>query len=141
MWTLKTAKKQAKKLSKLLCSDQYVDALKALFGNQPSHWRDADSPRRRRRYALNAFTRMRYCWSDGSMDFSFNRQPAAKPMGLSAWYNVPYRVNIDETIVFGHWAAHPALAPPHVMPIDRGSAYGGSLVAFAVEDKRCIWVS
>ena len=141
MWTLKTAKKQADKLANHLRSDQYIDFLSVMFSNKPSHWRDADTPRRRRRFALNAFTRMRYCWSDGSIDFSFNQQPAARPQGLSAWYNVPNRSPIDETIVFGHWAAHPAFAPPRIMPIDRGAVYGGSLVAYSIDDKRCIWVS
>ena len=73
------------------------------------------------------------------MDLSFNQQPSARPKGLSAWYNVPNRVSIDETIVFGHWAAHPAIAPPGIMPIDRGRVYGGSLVAYNVEEQRCVW--
>ena len=140
MWDLKTAKKQADKLTKLLSSDQYRDFLRIMFDNQPNHWRDADTPKRRRRFAVSALTRMRYCWSDGSMDFSFNRQPAARPKGLSAWYNVPNRTPIDETIVFGHWAAHPAIAPSQIMPIDRGCVYGGKLVAYSIEEKRCIWV-
>ncbi len=140
MWSLKTAKKQAKKLEAVLRSDDVDSCMPLLFGNGPEHWRDADSSRRRRRFALNALTRMRYCWSDGSLDFSFNVQPAARPQGLSAWYNTPNRVPIDETIVFGHWAAHPAIAPPRIIPLDRGCVYGGSLVAYIVEQQRCVWV-
>ncbi len=141
MWNLKTAKKQANKLAKKMRSDDYVELLHALFGNRPEHWHDADTPRRRRRFAANALTRMRYCWSDGSLDFTFNAQPAARPQGLYAWYNVPNRQPIEETIVFGHWAAHPAIAPPGIMPIDRGRVYGGSLVAYWVEEQRCVWVN
>jgi len=111
MWSLETAKKQANKLTKILRSDRYTDFLADIFGNEPTHWRDADTKKKRRRFAMNAFTRMRYCFSDGSIDFSFNGQPAAKPPDLSAWYNVLNRENIDEVIVFGHWAAHPAIAP------------------------------
>lgn len=140
MWSLKTAKKQAKKLQRLLSSDDIGDSLPALFGNRPEHWRDADTPRRRRRFAANALTRMRYCWSDGSLDYSFNVQPAARPQGLTAWYNTPQRVPIKETIVFGHWAAHPAMAPPGIVPLDRGCVYGGSLAAYIVEERRCVWV-
>jgi len=141
MWTLKKAVKQAKKIEKRLRSDDCAEFLGSIFSSRPDHWRNADTPRRRRRFAVNALTRMRYCWSDGAMDFTYNGQPSNRPAGLCAWYEVPNRVPIDETIVFGHWAAHPAIAPNGIMPIDRGRVYGGSLVAYCVEEKRCIWES
>jgi len=134
-WTLNTAKKQARKIEKVLRADDYRNFLAQTFGNRPEHWRDADNPRRRRRFAVNALTRMRYCWSDGSLDFTFNAQPANRPEGLSPWYATPYRKPIAETIVFGHWSAHPAIAPPGIMPIDRGCVYGGCLVAYELEGR------
>ncbi len=140
MWDLKTAKKQSKKLRKSLSVENPKSILSTLFSPAPSHWRDADTPRRRRKFSAQALTRMRYCWADGSMDFTFNRQPAARPTGLEPWYRVPNRVPIDATIVFGHWAAHPAMAPPGIVPIDRGCVYGGCLVAYLPEEGRCVWV-
>jgi len=140
MWDLKTAKKQAKKAHKKLASDQVVKFLTNVYSKSPDHWRNADTPKRRRNFATNALTRMRYCWSDASLDFVFNGSPNARPQGLAAWYNVPNRVPIDETIVFGHWAAHPAIAPEGIVPTDRGCVYGGSLVAYCLEEKRSIWV-
>jgi len=141
VWDLATAKKQAKKLQKILRSDSYIDFLAVMYGNPPEHWRDADTPQRRRRYTVNALTRMRYCWSDGAMDFTFNGQPTHRPAGLSAWYNTPGRINIEQDIIFGHWSAHPAIAPSGIIPTDRGCVYGGCLVAYVLEEKRSVWVS
>jgi len=141
VWSLSTAKKQAKKLQKILRSNNYKDFLAVMYGNPPEHWRDADTPQRRRRYTVNALTRMRYCWSDGSLDFSFNGQPLHRPTGLSAWHSTPGRVKIEQQIIFGHWSAHPAVASHNIMPIDRGCVYGGSLVAYLLEEKRCVWVN
>jgi len=140
-WNLKRAKKQAAKLQDELRGKDYRQFLKAVFSNTPDHWRDADTPLRRRRYSANALTRMRYCWIDGSLDFTYSGQPSNRPSGLSAWYDVPCREPITEQIVFGHWAAHPAIAPAGIVPIDRGCVYGGQLVAYVLEEKRCVWVN
>lgn len=141
VWDLKTAKKQAKKAHKRLASDDPVDFLSNVFSKSPDHWGNAHTAKRKRNYTVNALTRMRYCWSDGSMDFTFNGSPKARPQGLSAWYKAPNRIPISETIVFGHWAAHPAIAPQGIVPTDRGCVYGGSLVAYHLEEKRSIWVN
>ena len=140
MWDLKTAKKQAKKAQKRLASENPSEFLKQIYSKSPDHWRNADTPKRRRVFTTQAFTRMRYCWSDGSLDFAFNGSPHARPNGLTPWYRVPYRTRIDETIVFGHWAAHPAMAPPGLVPTDRGCVYGGSLVAYHLEEECSVWV-
>lgn len=140
MWDLKTAKKQAKKSHKRLASDNPTKFLTTVYAKSLNHWRVADTPKRRRNFATNALTRMRYCWSDGSLDFAYNGAPNARPNGLSAWYQVPNRTPISETIIFGHWAAHPAIAPQGIVPTDRGCVYGGSLVAYDLEARRSIWV-
>ncbi len=132
-WTLKTAKKMANELEAHFRDEHYVEHLERLFGNKPEKWSNKLGARRRRRFALNVFTRMRYCSAKGTLDFSFNGAPAKAPKGLMPWYEVPKRKVIQRRILFGHWSSHPAFALSNVVPLDRGCVWGRYLTAVALE--------
>ena len=60
----------------------------------------------RRRYTINALTRMRYCDRRGRLDLSYSGAPGTQPKGLIPWFDVPDRRGCQRAhIVFGHWAA------------------------------------
>jgi len=42
--------------------------------------------------------------------------PCEAPSHLLPWYAVPGRRKWDKPVVFGHWSAHPAMAPPGIIP-------------------------
>ena len=139
-WSLKRAQKLADELHQVL-TEELEDFLTYMYGNTPAQWSKHLSTRKRRRFAINAFTRMRYCHSDGSLDFKFSGPPSAASGKIRPWYALPSRKPIKTRIVFGHWSSHPGMSPNHVLPTDRGCVWGGSLNAFAIETEQNYCVS
>lgn len=138
-WSLKRAQKLADELHRVL-SNNLKSFLGYMYGNSPARWSKDLPLRDRHRFAINAFTRMRYCHTDGTLDFSFNGPPARAPEALRPWYRLPPRKPMDMNIVFGHWSSHPAICKPGIIPTDRGCVWGGDLVAYALETRTSHWV-
>ena len=132
-WDLDLAKTMALDVEKALRSSKYVEFLQRMYGNKPAKWSKKLGKHRRRRFAINAFTRMRFCTKKGELDFTLTCAPARAPKGLVPWYAVPNRKPIDGRILFGHWSSHPGFAVSNVVPLDRGAVWGGSLAALALE--------
>lgn len=132
-WDFALAKTLAAEVEKALRSDKYVAHLERMYGNKPTKWSDELGKHHRRRFALNTFTRMRFCTKKGELDFSETCPPHKAPQHLLPWYAVPNRKPIEGRILFGHWSAHPAFAVSNVIPLDRGAVWGGSLAALALE--------
>jgi len=132
-WDLLQARIMAVEVETALRSDKYVAFLQRMYGNKPAKWSKKLGKHRRRRFAINAFTRMRYCTRKGELDFSQTCAPSKAPKSLVPWYAVPDRKRIDGRILFGHWSSHPAFAVSNVVPLDRGAVWGGSLAALALE--------
>lgn len=132
-WDLTLAKTLAAEVEKVLRSDKYVDLLHRMYGNEPAKWSHKLGKHHRRRFAVNTFTRMRFCTRKGELDFSETCAPHNAPKNLMPWYAVPKRTVIEGRILFGHWSSHPAFAVSNVVPLDRGAVWGGSLVALALE--------
>lgn len=132
-WDLALAQAMAAEVEQALRSPNYVDFLERMYGNKPTKWSTKLGKHRRRRFAVNAFTRMRLCTRKGELDFSHTCAPSKAPKDLMPWYNVPARKPIAGRIVFGHWSSHPAFAVSNVVPLDRGAVWGGSLAALALE--------
>jgi len=134
LWTLETAHTLADEIQQLLPDDAFIDFLPYMYGNEPAAWHDVSSDNERWRFVINAFTRMRYCQSDGSLEFSSNGPPATASDTLMPWYQVPNRVSLATTVVFGHWSSHPGIAPACIIPTDRGCVWGGPQTAYHLED-------
>lgn len=132
-WNLALAKTMASEVEKALRSDKYADFLTLMYGNKPTKWSAKLGKHRRRRFAVNAFTRMRLCTRKGELDLTYTCAPAKAPKNLMPWYDVPNRKPIEGRILFGHWSSHPAFAVSNVVPLDRGAVWGGSLAALALE--------
>ncbi len=123
-WSLKRATRLAKKVQKALVKDP--DKLFAtMYGNTPANWSKGLEKEARNRFAINVFTRMRYCQLDGSLDFDFNGSPASAPEHLLPWYALPDRKKLPTRVIFGHWSSHPSMSPSHLKPTDRGCVWGG----------------
>lgn len=138
-WSLKRATRLANKLHKALVNKP-DELFENMYGNTPAYWSRALKKQTRNRFAINVFTRMRYCHLDGALDFEFNGSPAKAPVHLRPWYAVPDRKPLGSRVIFGHWSGHPSMSPAHVMPTDRGCVWGGCLSAYAIEKGESIWV-
>lgn len=83
--------------------DRFLNFLNDMYGDQPDRWDDTLTGIERWRYITNAFTRMRFCGSDGRLEFKHKSSTAAAPPGMKPWFEWPVRR--EHTVLFGHWAA------------------------------------
>ena len=139
-WTIEEALGRAAELSRTLRAPDHPRLLERVYGNAPAKWRDSLTGFERLRFIANAFTRMRYCRADGTLDFSETRPPGDQDPSLTPWFTLR-DAGADRTrIVFGHWATlqlRDALPRSlHVRHVDTACVWGGSLTALRLEDDR-----
>jgi bis(5'-nucleosyl)-tetraphosphatase (symmetrical) len=136
-WDVAFAKQLGREVEMALQGDAPGAFLQHMFGDQPSGWDNQLTGADRLRCIVNYLTRMRYCYADGRLELSYKGMISDKPQTLIPWFDVPTRVNKEDKIVFGHWAALGGKADvPNVYPIDTGCAWGRQLTALRLEDEQ-----
>ena len=133
LWDIRKAMLLAAEVEAVLRGPDHLDFLHALPGKCEEKWHDDLEGIERLRFITAAFTRMRYCKGDGSLEFDFKGPPDESPEHLYPWYLLPDRVDVDDHLYFGHWASHGNSPVDTVVPLDFGCVWGGDLVAIAVE--------
>jgi bis(5'-nucleosyl)-tetraphosphatase (symmetrical) len=133
VWSVPEARTQAREIEALLRGPRWRAALRVMYGNEPSAWSRKLDREERRRYTINALTRMRYCDRRGKLDLSHSGPPGSQPKGLLPWFDVPKRRSANVHIVFGHWAALGLLRRDDVTALDTGCGWGNSLTAVRLD--------
>lgn len=133
-WTLQQAIDCAREVETVLQGPLFEKFLEKMYGDHPNRWDPALSEWERWRYAVNCFTRIRFCQSDGSLDFKLKGGPGTQPDGYYPWYQLSQRSSQNEAIVFGHWSTLGYLVENGVHAIDSGCLWGGNLTALRLED-------
>ncbi|MBD1555503.1 symmetrical bis(5'-nucleosyl)-tetraphosphatase [Vibrio sp. S9_S30] len=137
LWNLHTARKEAREVESVLQSDKWIWLLENMYDNQPERWDPTLQGIERYRYAINAFTRMRFVHSDGSLDMACKLPPSDISDGsLMPWFEFPNKENIEKTILFGHWAALEGVIQDKVIGLDTGCVWGGELTMIRWEDRK-----
>ncbi len=137
-WDTPLAEQLANEVEVKLQSDDYLTLLQHMYGNQPSHWDPLLAGFDRTRFIINAFTRMRYCYPDGSLDFSNKLDPeATKNVNLHPWFEVEVEHKDQTPIIFGHWAALMGkTGKEHIIGLDTGCVWGNTMTMLRWEDKQ-----
>ena len=87
-WPLAEALARAAEVHEALAGPDWRNALQAMYGNEPSVWSSGLDPADRRRFTINALTRMRYVDAAGRLDFRHNGPPGTQPPELRPWYEM-----------------------------------------------------
>jgi bis(5'-nucleosyl)-tetraphosphatase (symmetrical) len=132
-WTVAQARTEARAVETLLRGRRWRHALKEMYGGEPSAWSPKLRGADRRRYTINALTRMRYCDRRGRLDLSYSGAPGTQPKGLVPWFDVAERRAAWVNIVFGHWAALGLLRRSDVTALDTGCVWGNHLTAVRLD--------
>jgi len=133
VWNVQQARAAAREVEALLRGRQWRYALRSMYGNKPAAWSKKLDGEERRRFTINALTRMRYCDRRGRLDLTYSGPPGTQPKGLTPWFDVPNRRAAGTHVVFGHWAALGLLRRADVTAIDTGCAWGNSLTAVRLD--------
>ena len=139
-WTIAQALALAHEVETALRGPNYLNFLAHMYGNQPDRWHDDLRGWDRLRLITNAFTRLRICTVEGTMEFSHKGELADVPAGFIPWYEVPGRLSADETIVCGHWSAQGLRIKSKLLALDTGCLWGRCLSAVRLEDRRLFQV-
>lgn len=130
----------AHEVEQQLRSDNWVDFLRTIYGNEPARWDDDLQGAARLRCIVNALTRLRYCTLDGEMEFTTKESPGIPPVGYVPWFMVPGRKTANLTVVFGHWSTLGLTMQPNVIGLDTGCVWGGKLTAVRLSDRKLLQV-
>lgn len=134
-WDLATARYCAREVEDLLRSDQGNWLLCHMYGNDPARWDPRLTGLPRWRYIINAFTRMRFCTADGSLDFHSKVSPKQPHPGLTPWFEQRQADHNEPDLIFGHWAALMGqCSQPRVHALDTGCVWGNQLTMWRWDD-------
>lgn len=136
-WNLEQARAAAKEIEEVLSSAQWRWLLTNMYDNKPDLWDDNLAGIERYRYIINAYTRMRFCFNDMSLDMECKLPPnELNDDKLMPWFKLPQRVAFEKPILFGHWAALEGYSGEDVIGLDTGCVWGGHLTMIRWEDKQ-----
>ena len=138
-WTLTDAIEQAAFVESKLAGSERNKWLSLMYGEQPNSWLEAITDIERFRYSINALTRMRYCFSDGSLEFVQKDSPEDNQITeIRPWYELSKTIN-HTPWVFGHWASLMGkCAHTNVYALDTGCVWGQRLTLLRWHDKKTI---
>jgi bis(5'-nucleosyl)-tetraphosphatase (symmetrical) len=105
-----------------------------MYGDTPTQWHDGLTGAARLRVIVNALTRLRFCSTDGTMEFTSKDNLDAIPAGYLPWFDVPGRATADVTVAFGHWSTLGWLNRPDALALDGGCVWGGCLNALRLDE-------
>lgn len=132
-WDLVEAQRLAREAEAALQGAHADSFLANMYGDLPDHWRENLAGHERLRVIVNAFTRLRYCDSEGKVELSFKGAPGGQPPGLVPWFQAPHRRSGAEHVVFGHWSTLGVYQDHGVLGLDGGCLWGRELCGARLE--------
>ncbi len=125
VWMDKQARQLAREVEAVLADPKTrYRFFEAMYGNKPHTWVDDLTGDDRLRYIVNAYTRMRFCNAEGTLEFKTKTGPDEAPMDMKPWFTWP--VKRKHRLVFGHWAS--LMGETHsddFLGLDTGYVWGG----------------
>lgn len=138
LWTLQDALVRSAEVEAVLRDDKKViKFLDHMYSNDTVNWSEFLKGHERRRVITNYLTRMRFCKTDGTIEFNSKEGLSSAPIGFMPWFDVPNRKMQGQDILFGHWAALEGHCDePHVYALDTGCVWGSCLTMMDADTKQ-----
>jgi bis(5'-nucleosyl)-tetraphosphatase (symmetrical) len=130
----------AQEIETQLRGDNWLDLVHSMYGNHPANWRDDLTGAERTRCIINGLTRIRFCHTDGGMDFDLKEAAEKAPEHLLPWFDLPSRKTQNCTLVFGHWSTLGLVLRDDLISLDTGCVWGGQLTAVRLVDRLVLQV-
>ncbi|MFT5082895.1 MAG: bis(5'-nucleosyl)-tetraphosphatase (symmetrical) [Lentisphaeria bacterium] len=135
IWNIEQALKYSNEIERVLQSEQAASFFKAMYGNEPTKWRDDLSGMPRLRLITNYFTRMRFCTAQGKLELTTKTDLVLPPKGYKAWFEHKNHRCKPEKLLFGHWASLMGETnTDNFIGLDTGCVWGGALTMMRLED-------
>ncbi|WP_343188306.1 symmetrical bis(5'-nucleosyl)-tetraphosphatase [Buchnera aphidicola (Ceratoglyphina bambusae)] len=136
-----TVKLYAKKIEKILRSDDYEKILELLtmMHNNICIWNKNLSINEKLKFAINSFTRMRYCFSKTkNLDLEYKVfPPEISKNHLIPWFLIKNKIPKDFFLIFGHWSSlNGRCLVDKFYALDTGCCKGNKLTLLRWKDKK-----
>ncbi len=138
-WTAQQTLDYAHEVEMMLQGPDFIEFLRAMYGNQPQKWSTQLTGMDRLRCIVNVLTRLRFCTASDEMEFDSKEGLNKTPPGFAPWYSHP-RLTQSDTVVFGHWSALGLVMQPNLIGLDSGCVWGGKLTALRLSDRHIIQI-
>jgi bis(5'-nucleosyl)-tetraphosphatase (symmetrical) len=132
-WSVDDAVALAHEVETIIGGSGSTEFFAHMYGNAPDCWTDTLSGWERWRLIVNGFTRVRFCYADGRMDFAFKGPPGSQANALLPWFQIQCRRSRGQRIVFGHWSALGRWQSDGVIGVDTGCLWGRQLTAVRLD--------
>lgn len=138
-WDIPLAYKCAQEVEAVLKNrEEAINFLKNMYSDKPNLWSEELTGLDRWRYITNAFTRIRFCYPDLSLEFNQKSTPSdGLKECLYPWFELrttPFDSHNRATIVFGHWAALSGeCSCPYAKNLDTGCVWGKTLTSWCFD--------
>jgi len=139
-WSAADAAEHGAHASRALRDDP-ENFLGSMYGNDPDVWSEDLKKKDRLRFTINVLTRLRYCTADGQVDLKLKGAPRDTPGPFAPWFSHARRRSADTRVIFGHWSTLGLLRREHLLGLDTGCVWGGSLTAVDLDDPQARPVS
>jgi bis(5'-nucleosyl)-tetraphosphatase (symmetrical) len=137
-WSVAETLQRAAEVETALRNDP-VALFDTLYGNEPDRWDPALTGAARRRFIINALTRMRVVDGEGRLDLKRKGSVADTPRGWFPWFDAPGRRSAEARVVIGHWSTLGLVLRDDLIALDTGCVWGGALTAVSLDDPSCRW--
>jgi len=139
---IELALEYSRRLQQKLQSDNAPKWIKRMMKGKVDSFHPYDRNRQHERYAINGFTRMRFCDADGRMDFVQKGSPTryTYDAGLFPWFELKSREKLDAKVLFGHWSTLGFIDNDMVTSLDTGCVWQGKMTAKRIDIKESIVV-
>ncbi|MEW6998252.1 symmetrical bis(5'-nucleosyl)-tetraphosphatase [Colwelliaceae bacterium BS250] len=139
-WQLEEAISQSEFVQQRISSNNRTYWLTQMYGEMPNNWGDANTELEKFRYSVNALTRMRFCFNDGSLEFNEKDHPnnlnENHRTSLLPWFELNPQLQKIKW-VFGHWASLEGhTTQNNAYALDTGCVWGGKLTMLRWHDKQ-----
>ena len=145
-WSIDKAVSLSDEVSTILKSDNYANFLSSMYGNSPDNWSEKWTGEARLRFIVNACTRMRFIYSDGTLDFDNKSHPSAVSHSTSStimpWFERKNeQLLANQRVVFGHWAALSGQTnSAQFIGLDTGYVWGQSMTMLNISSDTLVTV-
>jgi bis(5'-nucleosyl)-tetraphosphatase (symmetrical) len=124
-WSLKNALVNAQDVEAVFQDQEScVSLLRSIYSNKPSKWSSSLSKLEKRRFTINAFTRMRFCSPTGHLNLEESGYKGKANISTVPWFDFPNSSIKDYRVIFGHWSALGLLNKNQYLCLDTGYVWG-----------------
>lgn len=132
-WSAGVALELAREVEATLATDAR-NVFDNMYGDEPDGWSDSLREFERLRFAINVFTRLRICTSDGRIELKMKGSGKDVPEPWRPWFEHENRESRAVRVIFGHWSARGFVREHNVLGLDTGCVWGGALTAVNLDE-------